>query len=118
MKKLTYQKYNGLENVITIDLHNGYTVIVITSCEKDIRYNSTFFLKDNTVDDWKLVQDLENVEFDIKTRNINSTILKYIATLLSDRFFDYYIDRMDYEYKCFDIGNELMEKERLEENNV
>ena len=119
MGKLTYQKYKGLENIITIDLHNDYTVIAITSKNEETnKYNSSLFLKENTVDDWKLIQDAENIEFDGSVRNINAAILKHVATLLHDGFFDYYIARYEYELNCFDIGNEKMEKERLGKNNV
>ena len=119
MSKLTYQKYKGLENIITIDLQNDYTVVAITSKDEETnKYNSTLFLKENTVDDWKLIQNAENIEFDGNVRNINAAILKHVATLLHDGFFDYYIDRYDYELKCSDIGNTLIEKERLKENNV
>ena len=32
-KRLKYDKYRGMDNIITIDLHNGYTTIAII--EKD-----------------------------------------------------------------------------------
>ena len=48
-----------------------------------------------------------------KSKIINKAILKHVATLLSDGFFDYYINRYEYEMKCFDVGNNLAEKERL-----
>mgnify|MGYP007130715032 CR=1 FL=1 len=44
---------------------------------------------------------------------INSAVLKQVATFLEDGFFDYYIQRYEYELKCFDIGCEVLEKERL-----
>ena len=86
--------------------------------EETNKYNSSLFLKENTVDDWKLIQNAENIEFDGSVRNINAAILKHVATLLHDGFFDYYIARYEYELNCFDIGNEKMEKERLDKNNV
>lgn len=118
MNKLTYQKYKGLENVITIDLQNDYTVIAITSKDEETnKYNSTLFLKENTIDDWKLIQDAENIEFDGNVRNVNSAILKHVATLLSDGFFDYYINRYEYELKCFDIGNSIIEERDIREED-
>lgn len=117
MGKLTYQKYKGLENIITIDLQNDYTVIAITSKDEEInKYNSTLFLKENTVDE--LIQNVENIEFDGEVRNINAVILKHVATLLHEGFFDYYINLYEYELKCFDIGSEQMDRERLGKNNV
>ena len=41
------------------------------------------------------------------------SILKHVATLLSGGLFDYYIQRYEYELECFDIGNEIIEKERI-----
>lgn len=118
MGKLTYQKYKGLENIITIDLQNDYTVIAIISKDEETnKHNITLFLKENTVDDWKLIQNAENIELDGNVRNINAAILKHVATLLHDGFFDYYIDRYDYELKCFDIGNTIIEERDIREED-
>lgn len=117
MSKLTYQKYKELDNILTIDLHNDYTVIVITNKNIETnKYNSTLFLKENTIDDWKLIQNT-NIEFDGNVRNVNSAILKHVATLLSDGFFDYYINRYEYELKCFDIGNSIIEERDIREED-
>ena len=43
----------------------------------------------------------------------SSAKLKQVSTFLEEGFFDKYIERYEYETKCFDIGNEQMEKERL-----
>ena len=97
MQKLKYEKFNNSNEVITIDLHNGYTVIAITGFNAENRvYTTTLFLKDNT-----------------NQNTINSAILKQVSTFLEEGFFDYYIQRYEYEMKCFDIGNDLEESERL-----
>ena len=70
-------------------------------------------LKENTVDKWDLIEKAEALEFNVDYKIINKAILKHVATLLSDGFFDYYIDRYEYELKCFDIGNDIVKKERL-----
>ena len=76
MQKLKYEKFNNSNDVIAIDLHNGYTVIAITGFNTENRvYTTTLFLKEG--------------------------------------FFDCYIDRYEYESKCFDVGNDLAESERL-----
>ena len=51
--------------------------------------------------------------FTIDEKRLNAAILKKIATLLNEGFFDYYISRYEYELKCFDLGNDVLEKERL-----
>lgn len=112
--KLTYTEYRGCKDILTIDLHNDYTVIAIKSWNPDNqKYTVQLMLKENTVDKWDLIEKAEFIEFDVDYKIINKAILKQVATLLSEGFFDYYIDRYKYELKCFNIGNEIVEKERL-----
>ena len=112
--KLTYENYKGCKDIITIDLRNNYTVIAIKSWNPDEhKYVVQLMLKENTVDKWDLIEKAESLEFNVGYKIINKAILKHVATLLSDGFFDYYINRYEYELKCFDIGNEIAEKERL-----
>ena len=113
-QKLKYEKYNNSDNVIIIDLHNGYSVIAITGLnyEKQI-YNTTLFLKENTIDDWKLIEKAEHLEFDASYKTINSAILKQVSDFLNEGFFDFYIQGYKYELECFNVGNEIAEKERL-----
>ena len=101
-----------------IDLHNGYTVIAISTFdnEKEL-YITTLLLKDNTMDTWKLIEKADRLEFKANRNTINSAVLKKVAVLLADGFFDYYIQRYEYELNCFDVGNEIEEQKRLEKNN-
>ena len=114
MERLTYENYRGCKDIITIDLHNNYTVIAIKSWNPDEhKYEVQLMLKENTVDKWDLIEKAESLEFNANYKIINKAILKHVATLLSDGFFDYYIDRYEYELNCFNIGNDLAESERL-----
>ena len=114
MQRLKYEKFNNSNEVITIDLHNGYSVIAVTGFDSENGvYNTTLFLKDNTVDNWKLIENAENLEFNANQNTINSAILKQVSVFLEEGFFDYYIQRYEYEMKCFDVGNDLAESERL-----
>ena len=114
MQKLKYEKFNNSNDVITINLRNGYSVIAVTGFDTENGvYATTLFLKDNTIDTWKLVENAENLEFHANQNTINSAILKKVSEFLNEGFFDYYIQRYEYELKCFDIGNEIFEKERL-----
>ena len=114
MQRLKYEKFNNSNEVITINLHNGYSVIAVTgfNIENEV-YTTTLFLKENTIDTWKLIENAENLEFHANHNAINSAILKKVFEFLKEGFFDYYIERYEYELKCFDIGNEIAEKERL-----
>ena len=114
MQRLKYEKFNNSNDVITIDLHNGYTVIAVTGFNAENRvYTTTLFLKENTIDTWKLIEKAENLEFHANHNTINSAILKQVSTFLQEGFFDYYIQRYEYEMKCFDKGNSIYEKDRL-----
>ena len=112
MQRLKYEKYRNSNEIITIDLHNGYTVIAISTGENG-SYITTLFLKENTIDTWKLIEKAENLEFHANQNTIDSAILKKVSSFLEEGFFDYYIQRYEYETKCFDRGNEIIEKERM-----
>lgn len=118
-KKLRYKKFNNSDNVIIIDLHNGYTVIAISAYNSQTStYTTTLFLKENTIEDWKLIEKAEKLEFTANCRTINSAILKQVSTFLNEGFFNYYIERYEYEMNCFEKGNEIFELERLRADNV
>ena len=112
MQRLKYEKYRNSNEIITIDLHDGYTVIAISTRENG-SYITTLFLKENTIDTWKLIEKAENLEFHANQNTIDSAILKKVSSFLEEGFFDYYIQRYEYEMKCFDIGDEIKQKERL-----
>ena len=111
--RLEYKNYRGCKDILTIDLHNDYSVIAIKSWNsEEHKYVVQLMLKENTVDKWVLIEKAESLEFNVDYKIINKAILKHVATLLSNGFFDYYIKRYEYELKCFDIGYEIAEKER------
>ena len=49
-KRLKYEKYRGMDNIITIDLHNGYTVVAIIGKDENEDYDVQLMHKENTVD--------------------------------------------------------------------
>ena len=74
------------------------------------KYKTDLFLKYKDVDSWKLIED-NTLEFDASYKTICSAVLKKVSELYAENFFDYYIDRYEYELKCADKGNELFESE-------
>jgi len=108
-KRLKYEKFRNINNIITIDLHNDYTVIAIISKDDEDSYDVQLMLKENTVDNWSLIEQAEHLRFNANNKTIYSAILKQVATYMDEGFFDYYIDRYEYELKCFEIGNDIME---------
>lgn len=107
--RLIYSKYNNSEDVIVIGLQNGYSVIAVSGWNnKKHVYTTTLFLKKDTTDDWKLIEKAQNLEFKANYKTINYAILKKVAILFQQGFFNYYIQRCDYEFDCFDKGEELI----------
>ena len=117
-RKLKYERYKELNNIITIDLHNDFSVIAIISSNKSRIYNVELRLKGNTFERWDLIGDADNLIFKTTHDKIYSAILKKVSMLLDEGFFNHYIERYNYEMRCFDIGDELVEKERLSGINV
>ena len=121
MQKLTYEEYRGCKDILMIDLHNEYTIIAIKIWNKEKEnYTVELRIKENTVNKWDLIDNRndskpEEFVFDTNYRYINSAILKYVSQLFEEGFFDYYIERYNYEIKCLNRGNSLYEEERLGE---
>ena len=110
--KLTYENYKGCKDIITIDLHNDYTVIAIKSWNPDEqKYYVQMMLKENTVEKWDLIEKAESIEINANYKTINSAILKQVALYFEEGFFDYYIRRYQHDLKCFDVGYDCLEKE-------
>lgn len=112
MEKLIYTEYKGCRDIITIDLHNGYTIIAIKIWNRDKEnYTVEFRIKDNTVEKWDLIEKAESIEINANYKTINSAILKQVALYFEEGFFDYYIRRYQHDLKCFDVGYDCLEKE-------
>ena len=56
---------------------------------------------------WQLIQDATTT-FNTDHKSINGAILKHVATLFADGFYDYFTERYEYDLKCFDIGNNAL----------
>lgn len=116
MQKLTYTKLSGSD--LAINLNNGFTVIAMKLFDfEKKKYKVTFYIKENSIDTIELMERQENIEFIADKKTINSIILKHVGILLQEGFFDYYMERYDYMIKCFEKGNALFEKERLNSDN-
>lgn len=112
--KLIYKKYKNVDSVITIDLNNGYTILALIGKYEIGNYGVELRIKENTVEKWDLIENAEHIIFDKNTKNIYSAILKTVSEYLDKGFFNHYIDRYEYDLKCFDIGNEIEESKRMD----
>ena len=94
---------------IIVDLHNGYSILAMSRWDKEERlYNATLFIKKNEIDRYDLIDLTLRVETDNK-KSLCMEILKCIE----DTDFTYYVNRTKYELDCFERGNALYEKEKL-----
>ena len=109
-KRLKYERINNSNDVISIDLHNGYTVMAISGHIEE-EYTTTLFLKDNEIDTWREIED--GITFVANYKTINSAILKHVSTLMDNGKMDKYIETLKFELKCTERGIEIVEKERL-----
>ena len=118
MQRLTYKEYKGNKDILLIDLHNGYTIVAIKIWNSDKhKYIVELRIKENTIEKWDLIEKAEALEFDVDYKIINKAILKQVSDLLSEGFFEYYIERYEYENKCIEKGNEIYENEILDEKS-
>jgi hypothetical protein len=120
MNRLTYKKYFDMENVLVIDLHNGFSVIALKSFDNQNKvYQIQLRLMENSVGKWDLISEFENIKIRASAKAINSIILKMISEHCAGGSFEAEFDRCRYELRCFDKGNEILEKEWLGgDNNI
>ena len=105
-KRLKYEKWNGCDNVIIIDLHNGYSVIAIWS-QNENEFTVTLHLKENSIDRWDLIVD--DWKFNATKGTINAAILRTVADSLENGFFESSIERSNYYIECENIGSNIKE---------
>lgn len=112
MQRLKYEKFRNSNDIIVIDLHNGYSVIALSTYDNELKvYITTLFLKDNTIDRWELIEKADRIEFRANKNTINSAVLKQVSTFLEEGFFDYYINRYkDYE-SCINANIDSIEED-------
>lgn len=112
-KRLKYEKYNNSNDVITIDLHNGYVVMAVSGYNKENKsYTTTLFISEKSTDEWHLINNPDKITFNVGYKTINAAVLKYVSDCLEKGFFDHYIDMYEYQLKCFEKGNDYFESER------
>ena len=103
-------RYKNIANVtIELDLNNGYSVLAMA--KRNNTYNVTLYLQDNkyNINHFDLIENYQNIEYKSDAKTIRADITSTIAKLLKEEFFTKYIKRYEYEQKCFELGNDVME---------
>ena len=113
-KRLKYERINNSNDVISINLHNGYCIIAMSGYNNETQcYTTTLFLKDEEFTTLRMIE--EDIEFAANYKTINSAILKYVSELLENGTMDNYIESYSFEEECTSRGIEIVERERLGE---
>ena len=94
--------------VLEIDLENGYTIMAVYQWDKELKKNyATFYLRENSIPCWDLIEDLENVPLPFTNKNtLKSEITDFVEKYYESGKLDYYIARFQYQQECFNIGSE------------
>ena len=98
------------------DKYKGYSVecryLYDTQKEK---YSLSMWLICKTIDHRFKIdsQEIDTQYISGDKSTIRDNIVKIIEQAYDSNFFDYYIERFEYTYKCFDKGNDFYESERL-----
>ena len=86
-----------------------YTVHMMATYDKDNEiYNTKLYIERNDVNDFSLIKDDCKLKSDSKA--IRYDMANYITEQFNDGFFDYYIDRYEYQQKCFEKGLQYFEE--------
>lgn len=129
LKELMQPQFKG--NTITIELSDfGYENYIVECAyhfyKPNSKYSLSMWLNRNDIEDRMMLSSKK-----VDTQYIPGTretiienicrIVHQAATVENDegnRYFDYFVERYEYELACFDRGNELFEKERLAKLNA
>ena len=129
LKELMQPIFKG--NMLIIELSNfgykNYFVECVYHFDKlNGKYSLSMWLNRNDIEDRMMLSSKKvDTQYIPGTRETIAEnicrIVHHAATIENDngvRYFDYFVERYEYELACFDRGNELFEKERLAKLNA
>ncbi len=96
--------------------HEGYSVECTYRYDKEKKkYLLSIGLRRNDVDDQFKIdsQEIDTQYISGTKETIRQNICRIVEQAGVSGFFDRYIERYEYTYKCFDKGNALFEEERI-----
>lgn len=114
-------RYKG--TIIEIRLPEEYKRYSVECTYKYVKtkekYELSMWIKSNDVRDKFRIesQEIDTQLIPGTKETIQDNICKIVEQMCIAKSFDEYINRYEYTYKCFDTGNELYEKERIEKTN-
>ena len=104
-------------NIIEFDIKNGYKIVAFSEWDNTTeKYYITLTIREKSVYNWRLIEEAERIPSGSNHHTIKKDMINYVNGLNKINFFQEYIDKYEYELKCFDIGNTFFENKG--ENNV
>lgn len=111
-------RYNNISTTITISLpdlngKSGYSVVCSYRYIKALgKYEVSMWLHWDMIEDlFKIdAQQIDDVRYiESQKVTIKQDICNLIEELFNNGYFNFYINRYEYTYNCFDIGNTICE---------
>lgn len=110
------RKIRRLGFLVEIDLsewgHAEYSAWCSYRYDKKLeKYCISMWLKRRDIDDtFKIESQKIRTQYIVSTREtIEDDIHRIIKDIATSGFFDYYVERFEYTYKCCDIGEDLIQ---------
>lgn len=119
-------KYENKGYTIEIKLpeecgYKGYSVECRYQYNKSKeKYSLSMWLKVNGIDERFKIdsQEIDTQYISGTKENIRQNICRIVEQASLSGYFDHYIQRYEYEMRCFNIGNDIVEKENLVNSNA
>lgn len=99
--------------------YNGYSVECrYTYIRENDHYLLSVWLHRDDIDDKFKIdgQKIDTQPVSGTKETIKQNICQIVEQMSSSGFFDCYVDRYEYTYKCFDKGNDFFERDCLHDN--
>ncbi len=96
--------------------HEGYSVECTYQYDKEKeKYLLSMWIKRSDINDKFKIdsQEIDTQYISGTKETIRQNICRIVEQASLSEYFDHYIKRYEYIYKCFDKGNELLEKEMM-----
>lgn len=118
LREMMKPKFKG--NTLTIDLsqwgyHDYFVECAYHFDKKQEKYSLSMWINRNDIEDRMALSSKKiDTQYISGTREtIIENICRVVHQAYMSKYFDYFVERYEYELKCFERGNELFEQERL-----
>ena len=107
-------RYRNEGTTISVNLpRTDYTVYMMANYNKETdAYHTKLYIMRNDVEDLNLIDDKFKFKSNFSTLKLD--MANYITEQFNKGYFKYYIDRYEYQQKCFEIGVGEMENDNKE----